>query len=120
MTFDWWKEIGEDFLVKSNINHWISCLPSGGSLVTLTAGAISCNVVKNIVTGVCENNAPYELVISPSLAPYVLPSLRKASGVYYHFDTLTHANWPCSDPCASTSTNHLSNVQQKTGAVYIR
>ena len=30
-----WKDIGKEFMVKSNINDWIVCQPSGGSIVAM-------------------------------------------------------------------------------------
>ena len=44
-----WKEIGKEFMVKSNINDWIVCQPSGGSIVTNKQGSLSCINVKNVV-----------------------------------------------------------------------
>ncbi len=56
---DWnhWKNIGKEFMVKSNINDWIVCQPNGGSLVTKTWGSISCQNIKNVATA-CSGVAP--------------------------------------------------------------
>ena len=49
---DWnvWKDIGKEFMVKSNINDWIVCQPSGGSIVTNKQGSLSCRNIKNVAT----------------------------------------------------------------------
>ena len=48
MDFGLWKSLGKEFLVKSNINHWIVCRQGTGSLVNFEKGRISCRVVKNV------------------------------------------------------------------------
>ena len=57
---DWhvWKNIGKDFMVKSNINHWVVCQPSGGSIVTKKTGSLSCQNVKNVAR-TCSGVVPY-------------------------------------------------------------
>ena len=40
MDFNLWTEIGTDFLIKSNINNWISCSEDGGSFVKHTEGGL--------------------------------------------------------------------------------
>ena len=114
MNFSLWGEIGTDFLVKSNINNWISCSEDGGSLVTQTEGGLNCKVEKIIVPGVCEEVRPYRLVMhgrGPAL---------HASNIYYYFETAIETNWPVTDPCGRISTNHLEDVNDPSGWVYIR
>ena len=33
MDFSYWKAMGAEFLVKSNINNWMKCSPSGENLL---------------------------------------------------------------------------------------
>jgi len=33
VNFSLWKQLGKEFLVKSNMNNWMLCLPETGSLV---------------------------------------------------------------------------------------
>ena len=56
---DWnlWKDIGKEFMIKSNINDWIACQPSGGSIIT-KSGSLNCLNVKNVATA-CSGVAPY-------------------------------------------------------------
>ncbi|KXJ05020.1 hypothetical protein AC249_AIPGENE6500, partial [Exaiptasia diaphana] len=49
IDFKMWEAIGDEFLIKSNINNWVACLPNGGSLVTKTAGKLDCRFIKQIV-----------------------------------------------------------------------
>ena len=57
MEFYLWKSIGQEILIKSNLNHWISCTPGGGNLLTWTSGTMNCRVVKN-VSSQCPGTAP--------------------------------------------------------------
>ena len=114
MDFNLWREIGKDFLVKSNINNWISCSEDGGSLITQTEGGLKCEVEKIVAPGVCEQVKPYRLVMhtyGPSLY---------ASHYYYYFETSIVENWPVADPCGRISTNHLEDVNDPSGWVYLR
>ena len=52
LNFSLWQDIGEEILVKSNINNWIACLPGTGSLARWQSGAIDCRMIKSI-TNVC-------------------------------------------------------------------
>ena len=51
LAFSIWSEFGEDFLVKSNINNWITRSPNGGSI----AETWICQMQT------CENNSPRNL-----------------------------------------------------------
>ena len=37
-------------MIKSNINDWIVCQPSGGSIVTQKHGSLNCQNIKNVAT----------------------------------------------------------------------
>ena len=74
MNFSNWREIGTDFLIKSNINNWISCSESGGSLVTQTEGGLTCNIEQVIVPGLCEQVKPYRLVMAPTWSCFICQS----------------------------------------------
>ncbi len=49
MEFALWERIGGNFLVRSNINNEIMCTPDIGSIVTTTAGKVSCSLVNDVV-----------------------------------------------------------------------
>ena len=90
-----WKEIGKEFMVKSNINDWIVCQPRGGSIVTNKQGSLSCINVKNVALS-CSGVAPNNIFwYSPG------PSLR-VSSLYYYFDGNTRGSWPTHDPCGKS------------------
>ena len=57
MEFTLWKSIGQEILVKSNLNHWFSCTPGAGNLLTWNAGTLNCGVVRN-VSSQCPGKAP--------------------------------------------------------------
>ena len=58
MEYELWKEIGDNFMIKSTVNNWLVCSPDGGSLVNMVNGGISCNVTKVVVAGNCEDVTP--------------------------------------------------------------
>ena len=112
---DWndWEDIGKDFMVKSNINDWIVCQPSGGSIVTQKEGSISCQNVKNVATA-CNGVVPNKMKWKPRG-----PSLY-ASSHYYYFDGDTRDNWPTHDPCGENRQNHKNGVSNPSGQIYLR
>ena len=54
MNFWLWKHIGHEFMIKSNINNWISCRESGGSLVNWRDGGLRCRVINNLTRRCCH------------------------------------------------------------------
>ena len=112
---DWnvWKDIGKDFMVKSNINDWVVCQPSAGSIVTNKGGAISCQNIRNVATA-CSGVAPNRIFWYPPG-----PSLY-ASTVYYYFDGSTRHNYPTHDPCGTDQQNHKKGVSNPGGQIYLR
>ena len=108
---DWnlWKDIGKEFMVKSNINDWVVCQPNAGSLVTKKDGSLSCKNIKNVATA-CSSVIPYKIKWyswGPSL---------HASSYYYFFDGGTGGSWPTHDPCGRDIQNH----KKVGGQVYVR
>ena len=100
-------------MVKSNINDWIVCQPSGGSIVTQKEGSISCQNIKNVATA-CSG-------VVPNKMKWVRrgPSLY-ASSHYYYFDGDTRGNWPVHDPCGKNQLNHKKGVSNPSGQIYLR
>ena len=112
---DWnlWKDIGKDFMVKSNINHWVVCQPSDGSIVTNKEGSLVCQNIKNVAI-TCSGVAPNKInwhSHGPSLY---------ASWYYYYFDGDTGSNWPTHDPCGRNGQNHKKGVSNPGGQIYLR
>ena len=48
MDFTLWRTIGNQTLIKSNINNWIACKEGSGSIVRQKAGSLSCKLVKQV------------------------------------------------------------------------
>jgi len=48
MNFDLWRTIGNQTLIKSNINNWIVCREDTGSIVREKAGSMKCKLVKQV------------------------------------------------------------------------
>ena len=112
---DWnlWKNIGKEFMVKSNINDWIVCQPNGGSLVTKTQGSMSCQNIKNVATA-CSGVVPNRIGWWSS-GPYLA-----ASSLYYDFEPYTGNGWPTHDPCGKNRANHKKGVRNPGGQIYLR
>lgn len=112
MDFKIWRKIGHEFMVKSNINHWISCKDGAGSLVEWKAGTISCHVIKNVASK-CLDNAPTAIKFyggGPDLV-----SRRE----YYYFEGQTRREWPTHDPCGNNQKNQLTGVANPHGNIYV-
>ena len=123
---DWnlWKNIGKEFMVKSNINDWIVCQPNGGSLVTKTNGSISCQNIKNVATA-CSGVVPYGVIwgsyglsFSTYEAYWPLAVIRFFD--FYDFDGNTGSGWPTHDPCGKDRQNHKKGVSNPGGQIYLR
>ena len=113
---DWnvWKDIGKEFMVKSNINDWIVCQPSNGSIVAKKDGSLSCQNLKNVGT-TCSGVVPHKIIWESRG-----PTLR-ASSFYYDFDgSTTDGNWPAHDPCGTDRQNHKKGVSNPGGQIYLR
>lgn len=128
MDFNLWKSLGHEFMVKSNINHWIACKEGSGSLVEFRIGSLQCRNIKNVASK-CQNYVPDELILhtagnphSKTLGPDLIRSQSRAwLKEYYYFEANTRTNnWPTHDPCGKNSLNHLKNVANPHGNIYIR
>lgn len=112
MDFNLWKRFGHQFMVKSNINHWIVCNEGSGSLVAWRRGTITCRVVKN-VANTCPNNAPTQIYF------YFRSLQLRSSWAYYFFDDRNNWYWPTHDPCGKNRQNQLTGVLYPHGNIYI-
>src|SRR5262249_41481403 len=112
-----WKDIGGEILVTSTINNWIRCTPGTGSLVTLTQGSISCEVV-NVVAAAsgCTTIAPNRYMDVQGAGP----ALSVNTGYYYFFDGSTSVHYPTHDPCGMDGLHQLNGVSDPGGALYVR
>ena len=114
LDFHQWKKIGEEFLMKSNINSWVTCAPKDGNLVDWLSGEVTCRLVKQVVY-LCTGTLPHYLETSANYGPSV-----STSGFYYYYDGSTAINWPTHDPCGTNKPNQLQGVADPRGAIYIR
>ena len=114
MEFNRWRQIGNEVLIKSNINNWVSCSPGTGSLVLMKAGSFNCKVVKKI-TSKCSATEPSKFGTA-SYGPY----FSTGTSLYYYFDGSRSGDWPTHDPCGTNKANHLKDVHNPHGNIYIR
>ena len=108
-----WAQFGTEFLIKSNINHWIACKPGNGSLVSRIDGTLDCRNIKNVGTK-CLGNAPNRM-------------RKVASGIeifgdklFYFLDCSTVVRQCVHDPCGSGRPNHVRGVTDPGGDLFIR
>ena len=112
MDFALWRTIGKEFLIKSNINNWISCKEGTGSLVQQKVGSITCKLVKQ-VSKKC------------TAVPTSFQSYNDGPGVnlgsqFYYFDSSTSSDWPTHDPCGGNNANQLKDVANPHGNIFVR
>ena len=117
MDHSLWSEIGDTFLVKSNITNWFKCSPNGGNLVSLTEGNLSCGIVKSLVddASLCGGIVvPYYLRMDPC-GPAVY-----TDDFYFFFESRDQACWPVADPCGRRQENHIHNVDDPASWLYLK
>ncbi|XP_031556827.1 uncharacterized protein LOC116293526 [Actinia tenebrosa] len=115
MGFALWKKIGNEFLLKPNITNWVSCVEGTGSLVNWVSGSLTCRVVKAI-TSTCTNVAAEYIRVSNSGL-----CLQLNGKFYVCLEGSIRSVWPVHDPCGTSNAgNHLQNIPNPGGALYIR
>ena len=113
MDFALWRTIGNQTLIKSNINNRIACKEGGGSIVRQKTGSLSCKLVKQ-VSQQCAGVVPTSFVLH-TYGPYL-----SSTSLYYYFDGHTSSNSPTHDPCGTNKGNELSGVANPHGNIFIR
>ena len=113
MDFALWRTIGNQALIKSNINNWITCQEGSGSIVRQTAGSLSCKLVKQ-VSQQCAGVVPTSFALR-SWGPVL-----RTSSFYYYFDSSTSSDWPTHDPCGKGQQNQLTSVANPHGNIFVR
>ena len=111
MEFALWRTIGNQTLIKSNINNWITCKEGTGSIVRQKAGSVSCKLVKQ-VSQQCAGVVPNSLSVDTTRL--------SSSSLYYYFDSDTGGSWPTHDPCGKNQANQLTGVANPHGNVFVR
>ena len=114
MDFTLWRTIGNQVLIKSNINNWIACKEGSGSIVKHRAGSLSCKLVKQ-VSQQCSGIVPTKYVIYTNG-----PSLESIYRRHYYFFDGTGATSPAHDPCGKGQANQLTGVANPHGNVFVR
>lgn len=110
-----WQYIGEEFLIKSNINDWIVCSPNGGSLAREVDGYISCVNINNVAK-TCDGVEPYRISWESSCGPRI-----SADTTFYRYDGSQTSCYPTHDPCNVGSTeNHKKDVPNPGGNIFLR
>ena len=113
MDFAWWRSIGKETLIKSNINNCIACKEGTGSIVRQKAGSITCKLVKQ-VSGQCAGVLPRYLTTDS------YGQKLSSDSNHYYFEGSTSSNYPTHDPCGKGQENHLKGVANPHGNIFIR
>ena len=115
MNFALWRVIGDETLIKSNINNWIVCKEGSGSIVMEKAGSVNCKLVKQ-VSQQCAGVVPNSF--RPRRQGHFLHY--DSNSFYYYFDSYTGGDWPMHDPCGGGQENHLKGVANPHGNIFVR
>ena len=119
LTFSKWPQLGTSFLYESNITNWIACAAGTGSLVTNTAGSVTCTVQKVNVAG-CPTTVPDRIgVITGDITLWNGSTQNQDIYLYWDGSTGT-ANWPTHDPCGNNAANQKTGVAGPYGSIYLR
>ena len=119
LDFPRWAILGDEVLVTTNISNSVMCQPNGGSVVTNTAGAMTCQLV-HVITNICTTVVPsYFNNLDPAgVGLYTGTSLYDT---YYFWEGFTATNnWPTHDPCGINGANELTGVANPGGQVFVR
>jgi len=117
MSFNLWRLVGSEVLIKSNINNWISCQPTDGSLVEWQPGSVTCRIIKH-VTVICPDVVP--VTIKPGKCGVRFRAGTEWGTNYYFLNVCEDFNKPFHDPCGTASYNHVKGVQNPHGNVFVR
>ncbi|XP_032241980.2 uncharacterized protein LOC116620308 [Nematostella vectensis] len=121
MNFTLWKHIGREFMVKSNLAHWVACLPGKGDLVNWKEGSITCRVIKTVGDR-CLEVVPYQIVkhgdINCGIALYT-------DDHYFFFEGSTDRCYPVHDSCGKRNLVSKGSalptiVPNPSGTIYLR
>ena len=118
IEFSLWRELGEQVLIKSNINNMLVCHPGNGNLVKWEFGNVNCQVIKRVTDTCNGTSGPSRFVRVYGYGPRFYSSAWNIP--YYYFDGYTGEDWPTHDPCGMGQPNHLKNVSDPHGNIYIR
>ena len=126
MAYNRWQHLSvrNEFMIKSNITHWIKCTPTtqGASLATLTAGTFTCDKIKLVATAcVSPTNYPNVILSTTTTFPGLfLTSAGVGHHLYYWDCETTTCCWPAHDSCGQTQQNQLTGVSDPYAAIYLR
>ena len=114
-TLNWtlWKDVGQEFMVKSTVNDWIVCQQNGENIVTKQSGSVSCENIKNVATA-CANVVPNRIKWNSHA-----PCLFHSSG-YYVLDGAANIGWPRHDPCGVNKASQKKGISNPGGQIYLR
>lgn len=119
LDFPQWAPLGENFLVESNINNWIQCAPAGGSIISQTAGPLTCTLVDGTITNKCTTVVPVRVEFD-TVAVGLMAGGGALTTYYYWEGSTSTGNWPTHDPCGSNRLDQNTGVTSPYGAVFLR
>ena len=119
LNFSLWQSIGEEFMVKSNVNNWIACVPNTGSLTRSVVGSVTCRLIRSI-TSICPKLHTTEFRFSRQrCGPALCIPISKYCLEFNYFDGCLSHSWPIHDPCADRGLNNLKD-RWPQGQIWVR
>ncbi|EDO41609.1 predicted protein [Nematostella vectensis] len=123
MDPSFWDAIGTEFLLKSNINNWIACIPRNAAVgATWSAGDVSCRVVEAKST-TCPSVVP-DTLFKDKYCGFGLSKTGSKTCVYWNL--CDSSGVPVHDPCCldqpavAMITSILAASKTPRGNFYLR
>ena len=121
LEYSLWRNIGEEFMIKSSVNNWIACVPDTGvSFTQWQFGLLTCRMIKSITT-ICPTLPSGQNNFKLNQWKYGPAILRVGTGgdAFYYFDVDKSDHAPTRDPCGDNQfTNHLPGEYR--GQIWLR
>lgn len=117
VPFASWKALGDAWLLRSPMTHWLSCVPAGGDLTGWLQGPIDCHVVRYVADR-CFDVVPN--LVEPGYDGAGVTFDRDGSGAHGVYLEHSSRGWPNHDPCASNHSYHVHRLVQPRGTVWVR
>jgi hypothetical protein len=121
LDFAKWASLGDEAMATSDINHWVKCQPGSGSVVTMTDGSLTCQMVKT-VPDMCLTTVPSWWGTNSAAGPGFFRTSDAYSTYYFYegYTGTTSGTWPTHDPCGMNQANQVDDAPNPHGQLWIR
>jgi hypothetical protein len=119
MDFAMWPTFGENVLVTSNVNQWLTCTPGTGSIAAFTSGTMTCSLERVIATA-CTTTVPTRFDTTDPTGVGLYATSNTLSTYYFWEGNTSTPNWPTHDPCGMNMPNQVTGVANPRGRIFLR